>query len=64
MHRGDSLDGLPEQFRQMALQVQPPHRDLQYQSYVTEEEKRHAQTLTFTLPLKVGPLINDYKCII
>jgi hypothetical protein len=27
MHRGDSLDGLPEHFRQLALQVAPPHRD-------------------------------------
>ena len=27
MHRGDSLDGLPEHFRQLALQVAPPHRN-------------------------------------
>lgn len=53
MHRGDSLDGLPEHFRQLALQVAPPHRDQQFMSYVPEALQPTAQTLTFTLPLQV-----------
>lgn len=53
MHRGDSLDGLPEHFRQLALQVAPPHRDQQFMSYVPEVLQPAAQTLTFTLPLQV-----------
>lgn len=28
MHRGDCLDDLPQQFRKLALQVAPPHRDM------------------------------------
>lgn len=27
MHRGDSLDNLPDYFQKMALQPAPPHRD-------------------------------------
>ncbi|CAJ1430604.1 unnamed protein product [Effrenium voratum] len=52
MHRGDCLDDLPQQFRKLALQVAPPHRDMQYTIYL-ENKQQDAQTLTFTLPIKV-----------
>ncbi|CAK9082117.1 unnamed protein product [Durusdinium trenchii] len=53
MHRGDSLDALPSEFRDLALKVAPPHRDQQFMSYVPKEQQPFAQTLTFTLPIQV-----------
>eukprot|EP00434_Breviolum_minutum_P026145 symbB.v1.2.023116.t2/scaffold2087.1/size89970/1 len=53
MHRGDSLDNLPDYFQKMALQPAPPHRDQQFTTYVEKELQPNAATLTFTLPFQV-----------
>ena len=65
MHRGDTLDGLPDQIRKMVLSPAPPHKDEQYIKHTKAEERSSAQTLTFTLPLQVpagGASLRVYDC--
>ena len=66
MHRGDTLDGLPDAMRKMVLSPAPPHHDEQFKKHINDiKEQQSAQTLTFTLPLQVpdgGASLRVYNC--
>ena len=65
MHRGDTLDGLPDAIKSMVLSPAPPHKDEQFRMHMEPAEYASAQTLTFTLPLEVpagGASLRVYDC--